>query len=77
MYKLDDTVIARIAQILQEAMLFGIDITDLMRMIELEPQDDNDKLVMTKKYITQTEAEFTKLVDRAKELKQEFGEQSK
>jgi Tat protein secretion system quality control protein TatD with DNase activity len=38
--QLDDLVIARIAQALQEALLTGTDVTDILRAIELDTSDD-------------------------------------
>lgn len=39
--KLSDNVISRLAQILQEGLLMGIDVVDLMRTIELEVAPGN------------------------------------
>jgi len=41
---LDDLVIARIAQVLQEALLTGTDVTDMLRSIELSVHGDKIKL---------------------------------
>ena len=50
-FKLADEVVARIAQILQEGMLMGTDVTDGFRMIRLEEDDTNPgALVMTQEY---------------------------
>lgn len=38
--RLHDLVIARIAQVLQEALLTGTDVTDILRSIELEVSGD-------------------------------------
>ena len=35
-FKLSDNVISRIAQIVQEGMLLGVDVVDLLRQVELE-----------------------------------------
>ena len=35
-YKLSDNVLARIVQIVQEGLLLGVDVVDLMRQIEVE-----------------------------------------
>lgn len=74
-YKLDDSVIARIAQILQESMLFSTDCCDSMRCIELEPAPTDEfgvhheKLVMTRAYSESVKAEWETQLKRAEELK--------
>ena len=47
--RLDDLVIARIAQVLQEALLTGTDITDMLRSIELSVH--GDKVVLAAGYV--------------------------
>ena len=47
--RLDDLVIARIAQALQEALLTGTDITDMLRSIELSVH--GDKVVLAAGYV--------------------------
>jgi len=52
-FKLDDSVIARIAQILQEAILMGVDVVDLLRQIEVVSGDDpetNGILFLSEQY---------------------------
>lgn len=68
--KLDDTIIARVAQMLQEAMLMGYDVTDNMRtMIVVESADEDGKLTLDKDYMEKVKAEHEALIARAEELK--------
>lgn len=48
-YKLADSVLHRFVQILQEGLLYGVDVADIMRMVDLEEGDDG-KLVLTEAY---------------------------
>jgi ABC-type arginine transport system ATPase subunit len=65
-YKLDVTVIARIVQIIQEGFLTGTDVSDHMRMIEVETSDkDTTKLVLTAAYKAQAERNIEAMVDFA------------
>jgi hypothetical protein len=63
--KLDDSVLVRIVQIIQEAMLTGTDCVDYMRLIELETSE-NDKLVLTQNYVDTVKKEHNDLVEFAK-----------
>jgi hypothetical protein len=65
--KLDDSVLARIVQIIQEGLLLGEDITDSMRLIRLSAVDGN--LVMTPAYKDYVASLHDKLLDNAKKLK--------
>jgi hypothetical protein len=70
-YRLSDNVIARIAQIIQEGMLMGIDVVDLMRQIEVEPAQDNDGqpgLDLTKEYSARVEEHYMKMLAEAEVL---------
>lgn len=55
-YKLDDSVLHRVVQIVQEAFLTGVDCADIMRQIELEedksgpPNRELPRLVLTDSY---------------------------
>ena len=66
--KLDDSVLVRIVQIIQEAMLTGTDCVDYMRLIELE-KNDNDKLIMTQTYTELVEKEHQNLLEFAQKQK--------
>lgn len=75
-YKLADSVLARIVQIIQEGMMVGIDVTDLMRQIELEVELDEmglatGNLVQTPEYIALVERTHQQYLDRAKQLQEE------
>ncbi len=59
-YQLSDNVIARIVQILQEGMMSGTDITDHIRMIRVE-SDDEGKLQLTAAYAQQVQEGFEKI----------------
>ena len=62
-YKLSDTVLARLVQIVQEGMIFGTDVVDIMRMVEVEV-DPNDPtmLVPNADYMKRVEEQYTKAV---------------
>lgn len=66
--KLADSVLHRIVQILQEALLEGVDVSDLMRQIRLVKQDD-DTLVLSPEYEKQVTEMHEKLLKQAEELK--------
>lgn len=70
MYKLADSVSARLVQIFQEAMLTGVDGADLLRQVRLEV-DDNDSctLVMTHAYKEQVKSMHKKLEEEAEVLR--------
>ena len=71
-YKLSDTVLARIVQIVQEGMMLGIDVTDLMRQIDLEPSsEDEGSLVLTREYLATVERMHEDYLARAEQLKEE------
>lgn len=59
-FQLSDNVIARVVQILQEGMITGTDITDHMRMIRVET-DDEGKLQLSPAYVKQIQAGFEKI----------------
>lgn len=67
-YTFSDSVIARICQILQEALLLGVDITDIMRQIEVTPTD-NGKVELTKHYVTVVAAQHDKLLSDVEKLR--------
>jgi len=74
-YKLDDTVLARIVQIIQESMMMATDCTDNLRSMVLEhaPLDEfgcnSGKLVLAQEYLDAVNKEYEVLVNRAEELK--------
>lgn len=68
-YKLSDEVIGRIAQIVQEGMLCGVDVCDIMRQIEMVDiggqigLDSSVSLRLSPEYIQRVVAEHKKLAD--------------
>jgi hypothetical protein len=70
-YKLSDGVIGRIAQIIQEGMLMGVDVVDLMRQIEVEhAHNDNGPnfLELTSEYSRRVNEHYEKMLAEAEEL---------
>ena len=66
--KLADSVLARIVQIVQEAMLTGTDAADHMRAIELKFDATNSNvLVLTDEYKERVEANLAHMVKFAEE----------
>ena len=62
-YKLNDNVLRRIVQIMQEGMLTGTDVADHMRMIRLTPSDeDSESLVLTEEYLETVKAQHETLL---------------
>jgi hypothetical protein len=71
--RLSDNVIARIAQVIQESMLMGVDVVDLMRQIEVEPVHGIDGLAnleLTAEYSKRVEEHYTKMLAEAKVLQE-------
>jgi len=70
-YKLSDGVISRIAQVIQEGMLMGVDVVDLMRQIEVEPEHDLDgpaELKLTAEYAKRVYEYYEKMILEAESL---------
>lgn len=68
-FKLSDSVLARIVQVIQEGMILGVDVVDIMRQIELQPDDeDSAMLVMSPEYQQQVKDMHDKYVQQAQEL---------
>ncbi len=71
-FKLADSVLHRVVQIVQEAFLTGVDCADIMRQIRLQVDDnDSNSLVLTSEYKKQVTEMHLKLEERAKELQEE------
>jgi len=69
-YKLSDSVLARIVNIIQESLLLARDCSDAMRLIELTPDEfDTNKLVLTPEYEQNVKREYDELLKRVEELK--------
>ena len=71
-FKLSDNVIGRIAQIVQEAMLLGVDAVDLLRQIEVEHSDDA-VMELTAEYVKSVRDMHVKLLEDAERLGQQDG----
>ncbi len=68
-FKLADSVIHRIVQIIQEGMLLGVDAGDLMRQIRLVHEDgDESTAVCSPAYVAMVQEHYTKLLKQAQEL---------
>lgn len=70
-YRLSDNVIARIAQIIQEGMLMGVDVVDLMRQIEIEPVNSLNgppEMELTREYSVRVEEHYAKMLAKAEAL---------
>ena len=70
--KLNDEVIAHVAQILQLALLSGTDIVDHMRMITLE--ESNGELFLNEDYIKNHKDNIQKMLNDTLEKINEDGE---
>lgn len=68
-FGLTDQVIARIAQIVQESMMLGIDAVDLLRQIRMR-EDNPGSLVLTEEYRQQVKMMHDKLLADAERLAQ-------
>jgi hypothetical protein len=75
--KFSDNVIGRIAQIVQEGMLLGVDVVDLMRQIEVEPAHNADglpELELTVEYVKRVREQHEKLLAEAEALQDKRAE---
>jgi hypothetical protein len=66
-FKFADEVWHRVVQIVQEAMLSGVDCADLLRQIRVTENDDGD-LVLTAAYQKQVKEMHDKMLEHAREL---------
>jgi transposase-like protein len=72
-YKLADSVLHRVIQMLQEAMLMGVDVADLMRQMQLVPDaSDSHVLVLTEDYLEQVKRWHKQLLEDADKLTAEI-----
>lgn len=69
--KLHDTVLMRIVQIIQEAMLMGVDCVDIMRQVEVEFSEEENKLVLTEDYKKMVVEHHEKWLEQAEKLLKE------
>jgi len=75
--RFSDNVIGRIAQIVQEGMLLGVDVVDLMRQIEVEPVNSVDgavELELTVNYVKRVREQHEKLLAEAQTLQDKRAE---
>lgn len=68
-YKVSDSVWHRVVQIIQEAMITGVDCADLMRQVRLTVSDDNSTLVLTSAYEKQVSEMHAKYLSEVDNLK--------
>lgn len=68
--RLDDSVLHRIVQIVQEGIIMGIDVADLMRQIRLTKDDSDPELLkLEHEYVLSVEKEHQRAVAEAEEKK--------
>lgn len=73
-FKFADSVSMRLVQIFQEAMMMGIDGADLLRQVQLVPDEsDPHVLVLAPEYQTQVKEAHAKYEAEAKELQASRG----
>lgn len=68
-YGLSDQVIARIAQVVQEGILMGVDIVDILRQVQVIPDDSSQTVIMTETYVKQVKDMHDKLLANVEEIK--------
>ena len=72
-YKLSDSVIANIVQLLQLAMVTGTNISDHFNMITLRPSELSEgKLELSPAYVESHEKMIAGLMEEAQKLSEEF-----
>lgn len=68
--RISDNVWARVIQIIQEAMLMGIDCADLLRQVRVKiDESDAGTLVLTSGYEKMVEEHHKKLLDEVEKIK--------
>jgi hypothetical protein len=70
-YGLSDQVIARIAQIVQESMMTGIDCVDLLRQVRVEASEGGHLLALTDDYKQLVKTMHDRLLADAERLQRE------
>lgn len=74
-YALSDDVLRRIVQIVQEGMMLGTDVTDLMRDMRLTTSGDmfgvSEMLTLTEEYVVSVRDSHEKLLQKIETLKTE------
>lgn len=71
-YTMADEVWHRVVQIVQEAMLTGVDCADIMRQVRVAEGDDGE-LVLTKDYKKMVNENYDKMLKQAEELQKAQG----
>lgn len=73
-FKFADSVSMRLVQIFQEAMMMGIDGADLLRQVQLQPDEsDPNVLVLSPEYQAQVKEAYIKYEAQAQELQAKRG----
>ncbi len=69
-FHLADSVLHRVVQILQEALLTGTDISDILRQIEVcQDSTDPNQLVLTNRYVDMVRKQHESMLKFAEEQK--------
>jgi hypothetical protein len=73
--RLSDSVWHRVIQAVQEGILTGVDVSDVLRQISVVPdEDDPNVLVLSREYQQQVKEMHEKMLQRAQELQEEMVE---
>lgn len=68
-FKFADSVWHRVVQIVQEAMLTGVDCADLLRQVAVVPDEsDPNVLVLSSEYQKHVKATHQKMLNQAREI---------
>jgi hypothetical protein len=68
-FRLDDNVLRRMVQIMQEGMLTGTDVADHMRMIRLQSSnEETDVLILTEDYATLVSGQHEAMLQEVKDI---------
>ena len=70
-YKLDDSVIANIAKLIQIAILTGTDIVDNLRTLSLDVDPTGEKLVLNPDYQKSFDTNINKMMENIQEQNSE------
>jgi 16S rRNA G966 N2-methylase RsmD len=68
--KLADEVLMRFVQIMQEGIILGVDVTDIMRQVRLVPSEN--VLFLDPQYMKEVEEGHNRLLEQAEQLKSEM-----
>ena len=69
-FKMDDEVLHRFVQIFQEAMLLGVDVSDIMRQVKLV--NVNQVLFLDPEYKKEVKLQHDRLLEEAEKLQKEL-----